>query len=128
MQETELDHGECSHPPLHDDVSDESFSDFSNSNISDYIDDMHSYHDSPIQPKWAEKTIEAVGDLLGDPLDSRKTRSQFHNAYSTCELNLADTCFMMFGYYPKTYQEASLDPIWKISMQEEFKSLQDNET
>ena len=35
---------------------------------------------------------------------------------------------MLVGYYPHTYQEASLDLIWKISMQEEFKSLQDNET
>ena len=34
----------------------------------------------------------------------------------------------MFGYDPHTYQETSLDPIWKTSMQEEFKSLQDNET
>ena len=28
-----------------------------------------------IRPKWAEKNIPAVGDLVGDPLDSRKTRS-----------------------------------------------------
>ena len=35
---------------------------------------------------------------------------------------------MMVGYYPKTYQESLLDPIWKTSMQEEFKSLQDNGT
>ena len=66
---------------------------------------MNSCHDSPIHPKWDEKTIEAVGDLVGDPLDSRKTRSQFHNAYSTCELNLADRCFMMVGSDPQTYQE-----------------------
>ena len=42
MQETELDHGECSHPPLHDDVNDESFSHFSDSDIDDDVDDMHS--------------------------------------------------------------------------------------
>ena len=101
MQEIELDQGECSHPPLHDDVSDESLSNFSDSDIDDYYDDMYSYHDSPIQPKWAEKIIEAVGDLVGDPLDSMKTRSQFHNAYSTCELNIVDRCFMMFGYDPQ---------------------------
>ena len=35
---------------------------------------------------------------------------------------------MMFGYDPQSYEEASHDPIWKTSMQEEFKSLQDNET
>ena len=35
---------------------------------------------------------------------------------------------MMVGSDPKTYQEASIDPIWKTTMQEEIKSLQDNET
>ena len=35
---------------------------------------------------------------------------------------------MMVGYDPQKYQEASLDPIWKTFMQEEFNSLQDNET
>ena len=77
---------------------------------------------------WVEKTIQAVGDLDGDPLDSRKARSQFHNTFFTCELNISEILFMMVGYDPHTYQEASLDLIWKISMQEEFKSLQHNET
>ena len=49
---------------------------------------MNSDNDSPIRPKWAEKTIQAVGDLVGDPLDSRKTISQFHNAFSTCDSNI----------------------------------------
>ena len=52
-------------------------------------DDMHSYHDSPIRQKWVDKTIQAIGDLVGDPPDTRKTRSQFHNAFSTCELNIS---------------------------------------
>ena len=89
---------------------------------------MNSYHESPIWPKWVEKTIEVVGDLAGDPHDSRKTRSRFHNDFSACELNIAERCFMMVVYDPKTYQEASLDQIWKNTMQEEFKSLKDNET
>ena len=50
---------------------------------------MDSDHESPILPKWAEKTIEATGNLVGNPLDPRKTRSQFHNAFSACELNIA---------------------------------------
>ena len=87
MQEFELAQGDCSHPPLHDDVSDDYYYDFSDSDIGYDDDDMHSYHDSPIHPKWEEKTIQEAGDLVGDPLDSRKTRSQFHNAFSTCELN-----------------------------------------
>ena len=35
---------------------------------------------------------------------------------------------MIVGYDPKTYHEASLHPIWKKTMEEEFRSLQDNET
>ena len=100
MQEIELDKGECSHSPLHDDVSDDYFFDFSDSDIDDDVDDMHSDHDSPIRPKWAEKTIQVAGDLVGDPLDSRKTRSEFHNAFSTCELNLSERCYMMVGFDP----------------------------
>ena len=56
--------------------------------MEDEYDDINSYHDSPISPKWDEKTIQAVGDLVGDPLDSRKTRSQFHNVFSTCDSNI----------------------------------------
>ena len=41
MQETELTHGECSHPPLHDDVSEESFYDFSDYYIYDDFDDIN---------------------------------------------------------------------------------------
>ena len=105
MQEIELAQGKCSHLPDHDDVSDESFSDFYDFDIYDYDDDMHSDHVSPIHPKWDEKTIEAARDVVGDPLDSMKTRSQFYNTYSTCELNIYDSFFMMVGYYPKiSYQ------------------------
>ena len=95
MQKTELAHGECSHPPLHDDVSDESLYNFYHYDIDDDFYDMNSYHDSPICPKWAEKTIKEVGDLAGDPHDSRKTRSQFHNYFSTCELNIFEILLMM---------------------------------
>ena len=35
---------------------------------------------------------------------------------------------MMVGSGPQIYQESSLDPRWKATMQEEFNSLQENET
>ena len=35
---------------------------------------------------------------------------------------------MIIGSNPNSYEEASHDPIWKTTMQEEFNSLQDNET
>ena len=76
MHEIELVKGECSHPPLHDDVSDDYFFVFYDSDIYD----TNLYHESPIIPKCDEKTIQAIGDLVGGPLDSRKTISQFNNA------------------------------------------------
>ena len=36
---------------------------------------MNAYFYTPTRKKLDEKTIEAVGDLVGDPLDTRKTRS-----------------------------------------------------
>ena len=86
MQEVKLAHVECSHPPLHDDVSDEYISYFSNYYIDEYENYIHSYHDSPIHPKWVEKTLEAAGNLAGNPLDPRKNRSKFHTNFSTCEV------------------------------------------
>ena len=105
MQEVELVEEDCSHPPLNDDVSDVSISDFSESDMEYEDDDMPVDHDSPIRPKWVEKTIQVVGVLVGDPLDSRKTRSQFHNAFSTCDSNIPESCFMMVGYYYHSYEE-----------------------
>ena len=78
---------------------------------------MNLDHDSPIHPKWDEKTIQSVGDLAGDPLNTRKNRSQFHNELSTCELNISERCFIMVIYDPYAYQEASIDQIWKNTMQ-----------
>ena len=63
MQEVELVEGDCSHPPLNDDVSDVSISDFSDSDMEYEYDDMHLCHDSLIIPKWVDKTIQEVGNL-----------------------------------------------------------------
>ena len=76
--------GDCSHPPLNDDVSNDCCYDFSDFHIEDEYHDMHANNDSPIRPKWARKTIQEAGDLDGDLLDSRKARSQVHNTLSIC--------------------------------------------
>ena len=80
-----------SHPPLHDDASDDSSYDFYDSDIyDDYGDDLHSHHYSSILANLDDKSIQAVGDIVGDPVDSRKTKSEFHSALSTCELNITE--------------------------------------
>ena len=75
MQEIELVKGDCSHPPLNDGVINVYISDFYDYDMEDEYDEMNSDHDSPTSPKWAEKTIQVVGDLVGDPLDFRETIS-----------------------------------------------------
>ena len=57
MQEIELDKGDSSHPPLNDDVSNDSFSDFYDCDMGDENDYIHADHASHIRPKWVEKTI-----------------------------------------------------------------------
>ena len=32
---------------------------------------------APMLPRWVHSTCEAAGDLVGDPRDQRRTRSQF---------------------------------------------------
>ena len=63
MQEVELVERDCSYPPLNDDVSDVSLSDFSESNMEYEDYDIHVGHDSPTRKKWVEKTIQASSDL-----------------------------------------------------------------
>ena len=58
-------------------------------------------HDSPSRPKWDDKTIQAVGNLANNPLDPKKTRSQFHNASYACENYLAEKFYMVIEYYPQ---------------------------
>ena len=100
MEDIKLVKWECSHPPVNDDVSYDSFYEFFCYYMEDEYDEIHAYHDSPIRPKWADKTIQAVGDLDGYLLNSRNTISQFHNAFSTCDSNIPKRCFMMVRYNP----------------------------
>jgi hypothetical protein len=37
---------------------------------------------TPLLPRWVRSTREAVGDLVGDPSNQRRTRSQFERASS----------------------------------------------
>ena len=84
----ELASGECFSPQHRDDVSDDSISHISDISDSDMAEDDFSEHDTPSRPKWVDKTIEVVGYLAGNPLDPRKTRSQFHGAYFANELSI----------------------------------------
>ena len=72
--------GESSSPPPPFVVS-EGNNEISDSDISDnyyLIIDPN----IPTRPKWAENTIQAAGELAGNPSDSRRTRSQLESALS----------------------------------------------
>ena len=43
-------------------------------------DDLIADPNNPTRPKLAAKTIHAAGELIGNPNDPRRTRSQFESA------------------------------------------------
>ena len=64
MQKIELDQGECLNPPLHDDVSNDYSSNFSDSDMDDDYYDIHSYHDSPLHQSGMRKPYKQLVILL----------------------------------------------------------------
>jgi hypothetical protein len=75
----------------------------------------------PPLPIWVRSTQEAVGGLVGDPSDQRRTCSQFQRASSL----LAQ---VSENPDPETFAEASGHPDWDIAMNEEYLSLMTNDT
>ena len=98
------------------------YSDMSNN------DDLIADHNIPTRPKWEENTIHATGELVGNPSDTRRTRSQFESALCMKYHLFAEKCYLMVESDPQTYEDAEKYPIWKTSMKEEFNSLQKNNT
>ena len=69
-------------------------------------DDLIAYPNNPTRPKWAAKNIQTARELVGNPRDSRRTRSQFESALSVKDPFFADTCFLMIESDPLTYEYA----------------------
>ena len=67
-------------------------------------DDLIAHPNRPTRPKWATQTIQAVGELAGNPRDSMRTRSQFKSALSIRDPVFDDNCFLMIESYPKKYE------------------------
>jgi hypothetical protein len=80
-------------------------------------------------PKWAQSTLQASYNLAGDPLDSRRTRSQ-HVDHSHVLLASEPTmpmhCYMVQSSDPHTYSEVAGNPLWEATMKEEHDSLLEN--
>ena len=66
-------------------------------------EDDISIYDSPSSPKWAEKIIQAAGELAGNPHEPRKTTSQTSSASFASDSSIDENYCMIIGYDPKTY-------------------------
>jgi hypothetical protein len=71
--------------------------------------------------RWVRSTQEVVGDLVGDPSDQRQTRSQFQQASSL----LAQ---VSENHDPETFAKASGHPDWDTTLNEDYRSLMENDT
>jgi hypothetical protein len=61
-------------------------------------------------PTWAQKTLQNVGELIGDPADTRRTRSQFFWApqdLAAIETLLPIHLYMSLGSNPKSHSEVA---------------------
>ena len=105
----ELAPRECSSPQQFDDVSNDSCSVFYD--IHEYY--MYVYeiyvYESPSRPKWAKKIIQVAGELVGNPQEPRKTRSQTSNASFASDSALVEHCYILIGSEPQTYHQSCND-------------------
>ena len=72
-------------------------------------------------PRWVRSTCEAAHDIADDPRDQCRTCSHFQRASSF----LAQ---VYENHDPKTFAEASENPDWDATMDEEYRSLMENDT
>ena len=73
-------------------------------------DDFISDPNSPTRPKWAENTIHAAGELVGNPSDTRRTRSQLESDLCVKDPLFVGNFYLMVESDPHTYEYASYDP------------------
>jgi hypothetical protein len=76
---------------------------------------------APQLPTCVHSTQKAANDLVDDPSDQRRTRSQFQRASSLF-------CQVLETRDIKTFAEASGHPNWDTTMNEEYHSLMVNNT
>jgi hypothetical protein len=81
---------------------------------------------SPTQfPTWAEKTLQDAGELVGDPADTRRTRSQFFGApqaLAATEPLLPIHFYMSLGSDPNSHSEVA-DIFTKSFTEKKFSEL-----
>jgi hypothetical protein len=131
-------------PPVRDDEhahadssSDDSFDseDSDDSDLESDQSDAESTHPDAVaepeqRPKWAQTTLQDAGDLIGDPTDTRRTRSDFEEplvALTATEPLPCRHIFLVQSSDPQFYGEVAGNPFWESPMQE-YNSLLKNQT
>ena len=107
-------------------VSEET-NEFADSDMSENYD-LISYPNRPTRLKWEARSIHVAGELAGNPIDTRRTRSQFESALCVKDPIFVEKCYMMVKLDPQTYENVAHNPIWKTTMKKAFSSLQKNNT
>jgi hypothetical protein len=92
---------------------------------------VHPYADAKPQrrPKWNQTSLQDAGDLVGDPTNTRRTRSNFEEppiALTSTEPFPSRHIFLVQSLDPQCYGEATGNPFWESSMLEEYNSLIEN--
>jgi hypothetical protein len=78
--------------------------------------------DPEMRPKWAHITLQDVGDLVGDPIDTRRNIYYFeetHLALTTTKPLPHRHIFLVQYSDPLSYGEAAGNSFWESTMQEE---------
>ena len=97
-------------------VSEET-NEFVDSDMSDNYE-LIAYPNIAIIPKWEERTIHVVGELAGNPNDTRRTRYQFESDLCMKDPLFAEKCYLMVESDPQTYEYAAHDPRWQTTTKE----------
>ena len=85
--------GESSSSPEPLIVSEET-NEFFDSDMSDN-NELISDTNIPTRPKWEVRTIHAAGELVGNPNNTRRTRSQFESALCVKDPLFDEKCYLM---------------------------------
>jgi hypothetical protein len=132
-------------PPVRDDEhahddssSDESFDsedsdDPDTESVQSNADSVHADAAAELEqrPMWAKTTLQDAGDLVGDPPDTRRTRSNFEEpplALTATEAMPPRHLFLVQSSDPQSYGEAAGNPFWESAMQKKYNSLLENQT
>jgi hypothetical protein len=82
-------------------------------------------------PKKAQTTLQAVGNLVVNPLDLERTQSHHEetsHVLSASEPAMPMHCYMVQSIDLQTYNKVVGNPLWQEAMQKEYESLLKNQT